>query len=192
MSEDKIKNKKIELPINFPKTSQKLPEQKVTGEYPENTIILYQDGNANITINVIYKNETFWLTQKAMAVLFECSSDNISLHLKSIYKEQELQESTTTEDSSVVQKEGFVLNEEMLKNGKPFGQDCVNAVNSFLKNNNRKVLEGKGKITHEKAVEKVHKEYEVFRIRQDKEYISEFDRQMQKIEGKQNSVESEK
>ena len=104
-----------------------------------------------------------------MAELFDCSTDNISLHLKNIFREEELDEKSTTEFFSVVQKEGnrnvsrnvkcynldaiiavgyrvnsknvtrfrqwatktlkeyiikgFVLNDDMLKNGKPFGKD---------------------------------------------------------------------
>ncbi len=42
-----------------------------------------------------------------MAELFDCSSDNISLHLKNIYKEKELDQGSTAEDFSVVQKEGY-------------------------------------------------------------------------------------
>ena len=135
----------------------------------QHDIVLYQIDETNICISVVYEDETFWLTQKAMAELFECSSDNISLHLKNIFKEEELQENSTTEYFSVVQKEGsrdvhrniihynldaiiavgyrvnskkatrfrqwatktlkayitkgFVLNDELLKNGKPFGKD---------------------------------------------------------------------
>lgn len=57
-------------------------------------------------IEVRYENETIWLTQKLMAELFKTSTDNISLHLKNIYTEEELQEEATVEDFSVVQKEG--------------------------------------------------------------------------------------
>jgi len=46
------------------------------------------------------------LSQKRMAELFECSTDNISLHLKNIYNDGELDETTTTEDFSVVRQEG--------------------------------------------------------------------------------------
>jgi len=135
----------------------------------EDRIILYQEDDRNVNVNVYYKNETYWLTQKSMAELFETSSDNISLHLKNIFFEEELSEFSTTEEFSVVQKEGarnvkrmlkfynldaiiavgyrvnskkatkfrqwatktlreyiikgFALNDDMLKNGKPFGQD---------------------------------------------------------------------
>ena len=52
------------------------------------------------------ENETFWLSQKAMGELFDCSTDNISLHIKNIYAEDELSEEATAEFFSVVQKEG--------------------------------------------------------------------------------------
>ena len=323
-------------------------------------IVLYQIDDTNVCVSVIYKDETFWLTQKSMAELFDCSSDNISLHLKNIYKEEELKEEATAEIFSVVQKEGnrdvkrnakcynldaiiavgyrvnskkatkfrqwttktlkeyitkgFVLNDDMLKNGKPFGkdyfdellerireiraserrayqkitdvfeqcsydydknsettkafyafvqnklhfavtgqtaaelihdradagqptmglttwkdapdgkilkrdivvaknylnekemsrlnrlvtmfidyaelmaedevlmsmQDWVDQTNQFLSNNRHKVLEGKGRISHEQAIEKAAKEYDIFRVRQDQEYVSEFDKQTEK------------
>lgn len=57
-------------------------------------------------IDVLVQNETLWLTQKAMAELFGCSADNISLHLQNIYKDKELEQVGTTEEFSVVQKEG--------------------------------------------------------------------------------------
>ena len=44
----------------------------------------------------------------------------------------------------------------------------------------RNVLEGKGTISHEQAVEKANKEYEVFRVRQDLEYMSQFDKAVEK------------
>ena len=326
----------------------------------EHEIVLYQIDKTNICVSVFFREETFWMTQKAMAELFDCSTDNISLHLKNIFREEELDEKSTTEFFSVVQKEGnrnvsrnvkcynldaiiavgyrvnskkatrfrqwatktlkeyiikgFVLNDDMLKNGKPFGkdyfdellerireiraserrayqkitdvfeqcsydydknsettkafyafvqnklhfaitgktaaeliyeradskkpsmglttwkdapdgkilkrdigiaknylnekeltrlnrlvtmfidyaelmaedgvlmsmQDWVDQTNQFLMNNRRKVLSGKGKVSHEAALKKAEKEYEVFRIKQDREYISEFDWEVEK------------
>jgi len=57
-------------------------------------------------INALIQDETIWLTQKSMSELFECSTDNISLHLKNVYEAEELSEKATTEEISVVQKEG--------------------------------------------------------------------------------------
>ena len=59
-------------------------------------------------------------------------------------------------------------------------EDWVIQTDTFLKNNRRKVLEGKGYISHEQAIEKANREYEIFRVRQDEEYMSEFDKQTEK------------
>ena len=327
-----------------------------------NSIVFYQTEETDVVVNVVYKDETFWLTQKAMAELFDVNPQAITKHLQNIYEENELQYDSTCSILEQVQKEGsrnvkrklefynldaiiavgyrvnskkatkfrqwatktlreyitkgFVLNEKLLKNGKPFGQDyfdellekireiraserrayqkitdifeqcscdydkdsettknfyafvqnklhyavsgntaaeivynradstkahmgltswknspngkiyksdvtiaknylnekeisrlnrlvtmfidyaelqaedghlikmqdCVDAVNMFLESNRQEILEHKGKISHEQAIEKAHKEYDIFRVIQDKEYISEFDRQTKELE----------
>lgn len=132
-------------------------------------VLLYSDESGKEYISVVFKDETFWLTQKGMAELFDCSTDNISLHLKNIYADGELEQTATTEKISVVRTEGtrevsrtldhynldaiiavgyrvnskkatrfrqwatktlkeyiqkgFVLNDELMKNGRPFGKD---------------------------------------------------------------------
>lgn len=69
-------------------------------------IILYQTPDSPKVVDVRIENETIWLSQKQMAELFDCSVDNVSLHLKNIYKEKELDEKATAEEFSVVQIEG--------------------------------------------------------------------------------------
>lgn len=141
------------------------------GQHPasQGEILLYDNGGQKEFVSVVFQDETFWLTQSGMAELFDCSTDNISLHLKNIYAEEELTPEATTEKISVVRQEGsrqvrrtldhynldaiiavgyrvnskkatrfrqwatktlkeyitkgFVLNDDMLKNGKPFGRD---------------------------------------------------------------------
>lgn len=66
-------------------------------------------------VQVVYCDETVWCTQKAMAQLFDCSSDNIGLHLKNIYETGELAREATTENFSVVQNEGERLVNRKLK-----------------------------------------------------------------------------
>ena len=329
-------------------------------ENQQHSIVLYQTDSTNVCVSVCYANETFWLTQKAMAELFGVNVPNISKHLSNIYEEGELRKEATVSKMEIVQLEGerqvkrqaefynldaiiavgyrvnskqatafriwatktlkeyitkgFVLNDDMLKNGRPFGKDyfdellerireiraserrayqkiadvfeqCsydydknsettrafyafvqnklhfavtgktaaeliyeradaaqptmglttwsaapdgkilkrdvtvaknylnekelsrlnrlvtmfidyaelmaedevlmsmkdwLDQTNVFLTNNRRKVLEGKGIVSHEQALDKATKEYEIFRVRQDKEYISEFDKEMEK------------
>ena len=68
--------------------------------------VLYSINQEDIKVKVAIKDETIWVTQRGMAELFGCTSDNISLHLKNIYADGELSEISTTEDFSVVQSEG--------------------------------------------------------------------------------------
>jgi len=135
----------------------------------QNNIILYQTENKNVTINVTFQDETFWLSQKMVAQLFGVEIPAISKHLNNIYESGELNKDSTISILETVQLEGsrnvkrnvefynldviiavgyrvnskqatqfriwatqtlkdfiikgFVLNDEMLKNGKPFGKD---------------------------------------------------------------------
>ena len=76
-------------------------------------------------IQVRFENGDLWLTQKAMSELYNCSSDNIGLHLKNIYNDLELDQNSTTEDFSVVQKEGI---REVTRKLKYYNLDAVISV----------------------------------------------------------------
>ena len=64
---------------------------------PDNQIAFYQSSNGSVNIEVLFAEENIWLSQKNMAELFDCSADNVSLHLKNIYKENELEPTSTSE-----------------------------------------------------------------------------------------------
>ena len=68
--------------------------------------VLYHVDDSDVSVNAVIQNDSIWITQKAMAEMFGCTSDNISSHLKNIYSEGELIKEATTEKISVVQKEG--------------------------------------------------------------------------------------
>lgn len=76
-------------------------------------------------IKVRFENGDLWLTQKAMSELYNCSPDNIGLHLKNIYNDLELDRSSTTEDFSVVQNEGT---REVTRKLKYYNLDAVISV----------------------------------------------------------------
>ena len=78
---------------------------QVQMESAENQIVVYQP-NETVRLDVRLENETVWLTQSQMAVLFGCSTDNIGLHLKNVFAVGELSREATTEDFSVVRREG--------------------------------------------------------------------------------------
>ena len=71
-----------------------------------NQIEIYQGSDGQTQIEVKFEKETVWLNQKQMGILFDKDTDTIGLHLKNIYKDEELDEISTTEDFSVVQQEG--------------------------------------------------------------------------------------
>ncbi|MCL1893620.1 MAG: virulence RhuM family protein [Holophagaceae bacterium] len=135
----------------------------------EAKIIMYQTNDGKVAVNVRFEGETFWMTQKAIAELFDVQVPAIAKHLKNIYEEEELERGPTISKMETVQTEGgrkvmrpidfynldaiiavgyrvnskkatrfrqwatktlkeyiqkgFVLNDEMLKNGRPFGRD---------------------------------------------------------------------
>ena len=72
----------------------------------ESNFIIYKTEDGKVSVDVILKDETIWITQKGMGELFECTPDNIGLHLKNIYADDELQKEATAEIFSVVRLEG--------------------------------------------------------------------------------------
>ena len=68
--------------------------------------LIFQAEDKGLGIEVIYKDESVWCTQKAMATLFDCSTDNVGLHLKNIFASGELMEEATTEKISATASDG--------------------------------------------------------------------------------------
>lgn len=69
-------------------------------------IIIYKTEDGNVNLQVKMEHETVWLSQKQMAELFQCSTDNVGLHLKNIFKEKELNENSVAEEYSVTAADG--------------------------------------------------------------------------------------
>ncbi|MBQ1780734.1 MAG: virulence RhuM family protein [Bacteroidales bacterium] len=72
---------------------------------PENEIVLYQP-NEEVKLEVRLEEETVWLNQQQMAILFNATKQNISLHINNIYKEGELLRDATVKEYLTVQQEG--------------------------------------------------------------------------------------
>lgn len=89
----------------------------------QDTIVIYSTLSKGVEVRI--SNETLWLNQKTIAEVFETSVDNISLHFKNIFQEGELVEDATTEDSSIVQKEG---KREIKRKIKLYNLDAIIAV----------------------------------------------------------------
>ncbi|KAA3610307.1 MAG: hypothetical protein D8M58_06190 [Calditrichaeota bacterium] len=93
-------------------------------------IILYTTPQGNVKVEVLMREETVWLTQKMLAELFQTTPQNITLHLKNIYAEGELEESATCKDFLQVQKEG---NREVKRNQKFYNLDAIISVGYRIK-----------------------------------------------------------
>jgi prophage maintenance system killer protein len=75
------------------------------GDY-RGEVILFQAPDGSVELDVRLERESLWLSQRQMALLFDKDTDTIGLHLRNVFSEGELEESATTEESSVVQDEG--------------------------------------------------------------------------------------
>ena len=77
------------------------PDPEFRGE-----LVLYQTTDGTVELDVRLEHESLWLSQRQIGVLFAKDTDTIGLHLRNVFAEGELDESATTEDCSVVQREG--------------------------------------------------------------------------------------
>ncbi len=68
--------------------------------------LMYNTPQEDIKVNVVVRDETIWLTQKAMATLFDVQIPAINKHLKNIFEEGELQKEATISNMEIVQNEG--------------------------------------------------------------------------------------
>jgi hypothetical protein len=127
----------------------------------ESSIIFYNSPKGNVHIEVLYKDETFWMTQKRISELFGVAVPAISTHLKNIFESGELQE------SSVVSKM-----ETTAVDGKAY-------LTAYYP-----ILQDKGKVSALEAKLKAEQEFEVYHKIQDERFISDFDREVKRLEGK--------
>ena len=72
----------------------------------EDIVVLYQEDDRNINVNVYFKDDTYWLTQKSMAELFDVNTQAITKHLNNIYNDNELDRASTCSKMEQVQIEG--------------------------------------------------------------------------------------
>ena len=175
-------------------------------------------------VDVFFKEETVWLTQKSLAELFGVKVPAINKHLKNIFESGELTREATVSKMEMVRAEGsrevvrevefynldaiiavgyrvnsyqatqfriwatntlrefiikgFVMDDERLKQGKRvLGKD-------YMELSNYPILQDNGKVSALEAKLKAEGEFVVYRQRQDTEYLSDFDREIKRIEGK--------
>lgn len=154
--------------------------------------MIYNLPEEDVSVRAVVKNDTIWLTQKAMAELFDCSSDNISLHLKNIFFEAELEKDSVTEKISATAADGKNYLIQF------YNLDAIISVgyrvNSRKATNFRiwatgilKEYMDKGCISKKEADKKAIAEYDEFNKTQ--KIISDFEKQTKRIQRKGDSNE---
>ena len=96
----------------------------------ENKIVIYQTEDGQTQIDVRLENDTVWLTQGQMVDLFQTTKQNVSLHVRNVFKEGELDQSATVKDYLTVQKEG---KREVTRNVKYYNLDVIISVGYRVK-----------------------------------------------------------
>ena len=92
-------------------------------------VIEFKNGNIELSVNVSPNEDTVWLTQKQMSILYDTSVDNVSLHIKNIFKDLEL-------DNSVVEETSVTASDEKKYKTKIYNLDMVLAVGYRVKSKN--------------------------------------------------------
>ena len=79
-------------------------ERSLIMEKQKNEIMIYEDKDGITKVNVKFINEDIWLTQNQLAEIYKTTQENISMHIKNIYKDNELSENSTNKKFLLVQK----------------------------------------------------------------------------------------
>ena len=108
-------------------------------------IIIYQTQDGKVKIETQFENETVWLSIEQISELFQKSRSTINEHILNIYKEQELEKEMT------LRKIG----------NSDFSTKPTNFYNLDLIS--KEILNNSGKISHQKALEKAHSEYSIYK-----------------------------
>ena len=130
-------------------------------ELKELSFLMYTSKEENISVNVVVKDETIWLTQKAMAELFGVGIPAISKHLKNIFDEGELNEKVVVSILEITTDHGAIPGKTQTKDTKFYNLDAIISVGYRVNS------------------QKAESEYDIFNKTQKIE--SDFDRELKKL-----------
>jgi len=146
--------------------------------------LLYTAPDGAVKVDVFFKDEPVWLTQKALAELFGVQRPAITKHLGNIFDSGELAEDSVCSILEHTASDGKTYS------AKYYNLDAIIAVGYRV--NSFQVVQDKGKVSALEAKLKAEGEYAVYRQRQDVEYISDFDREIKRLEGRRPEQPNER
>ena len=124
----------------------------------ENKLVLYKDDEGKLSVNTLFADEDVWLTQAQLAEIYKSSKSNISEHLKNIFNDNEL-------DKEVVVRKFRTTTQHGAIEGKTQTHEVLHYI-----------LEGSGTVSHQEAIEKAEREFEIYREREMRMLESDFDK----------------
>jgi hypothetical protein len=167
---------------------------------PNTNFLLYKTDNGDVKVDVLLNNKTIWMPQKNIAELFGVGVPAISKHLKNIFESGELSEKVVVSILEITTQHGALADKQQTKETKFYNldaiiavgyrvnshratrmQDWVEKLDAFLQFNQKELLNDAGKVTAAIAKSFAESEYDKYRIIQDKNYISDFDREIKKM-----------
>ena len=162
-------------------------ENTMKNNLPDNqtNFLLYTGNDGKVNVEVFLKDETVWLTQKAMAELFCVNIPAISKHLSNIFENGELQKEATLSILETVQMEG---NRQV----KMKMADWIEFLHNILELSNYPILQDTGKVSALEAKLKAGQEYEEYRVTQDRDFISDFDKEIKRISNGKLKMDNDK
>lgn len=130
----------------------------------------------NVTVSALIKDESIWITQKAMAELFGIDKSGISGHLSKIFETGELKEELVVAKIATTTQHGAVEGKTQTKDTNYYNLDAIISVGYRV--NKYDILKDNGKISHQQALEKAYGEYDIYNTIQPIE--SDFDKIIEK------------
>ena len=128
-------------------------------------MVLYHSEQSDITVNAIIKDETIWITQKAMAELFGIDKSGISRHLSNIFKSGELDEKVVVAKIATTTQHGAIEGKPQSSLTNYYNLDAIISVGY--------------RVDSKQALEKAYQEYDIFNRIQPIE--SDFDKVIKRI-----------
>ena len=111
--------------FNLEKTMLLRYNLAMENDFQKGEIVIYTSEDGSVSLDTKLENETIWLTQDMMTKLFETTKQNISLHINNIYKDEELDKTSTVKEFLTVRKEG---NRTVSRNIEYYNLDMIIAV----------------------------------------------------------------
>ena len=174
----------------------------------ENKLILYKDDEGKLSVNTLFADEDVWLTQAQLVEIYQSSKSNISEHLTNIFADKELDKEvvvrkfrTTTQHGAIEGKTQThevlhynldVIIAQALEQNPMTMADWVAALDDQILRLRKNILEGSGTVSHQEAIEKAEREFEIYREREMRLLESDFDKAVKRLKNLQKGDDEEK